>query len=380
LVSSQTTGGVTNDDPDSSNDTTVVDPFEKYEDNNIAMEAHLATTGAIDDSTNLTYDINLNVGGPGPYHYAGFLLGVLVIPDGATFVSGADADPDDAVSLQGDACFSPGTADTIAAQFGMPSLGQLHGQIVVCQLETNEAELPSGSTYPLSVTVTAGSSFNAGTAGILGILEGDDMDTLALMVALSNNTPIQNLLDEGNDNFYFLEYDPDSLHATAALCAGQNDTTTDGTGCFRVTFNKKIWAPSFTTSMIDLGGVGSITGFTQIDDFTWEVHVGGIQWGQTLTLNLKDNNSVQDYSAVVSQVQVLGENTIRFSADDPASDSDSSSNDSSSSSNGSVAGTTSAHGVLSSTGVNADWKTPVVLIVFGLILLGFATRRRKVTA
>src|SRR5690606_9524818 len=104
---------------------------------------------------------------------------------------------------------------------------------------------------------------------------------------------------------------PSDLQMIVNRCPGQGETTSDGTGCFRVSFNKVIWGPSFDEDDLILDGGGSISSFTQIDNNLWEVQVSGILPGATLTL-LLGADSVQDYSAVLNSTAVLGVNTIRY--------------------------------------------------------------------
>ncbi|MEI2834746.1 MAG: hypothetical protein V9G25_08220, partial [Acidimicrobiia bacterium] len=76
-----------------------------------------------------------------------------------------------------------------------------------------------------------------------------------------------------------------------------------------VTFSKLIFAPSFTQDDMVLIGNGNITGFTQVDDYSWDVTVAGIVKGSTLKLSMDAAKKLTIIQLFKNQVQVLGENT-----------------------------------------------------------------------
>ncbi len=363
IVSSVLSDTSVNVDPDDSNDTATVTPFEAALDPHIAIDTRLKTTGEITESSLVTFEATISNVGEGVYHDGGFMLVGFIMPDGSTLDSVSDPDLSDALSLVDpiNACFSPGRAEDM----GMASLADYQGDIIVCMLQTSE-DLAPGTSFPLEINLTAGATFAAGTAEVVGLFEGNDPATLALQIDLITGIDI---FDSGNDNIVRLSYSPDALQATADRCEGQGETTTDGTGCFTITFNKKIYAASFDESDIELAldipGTVSVTGFDQVDDYTWEVHVGGIPLGGTVTFLLDLDGLIQDYSAVVNTTQVLGINTIRYAV--PTADSDS----------GSAAGTASAEGTLAATGMHKpDYSTPMLLIALGSLLFALARRRK----
>ena len=82
--------------------------------------------------------------------------------------------------------------------------------------------------------------------------------------------------------------------------------------------------------------------------------------------------SVLDYSAVLSGVQVLGENVIRYEI--PSANA--SVPDVTNSTTGSPIGTVnSAKGTLANTGLETDWPTGIVLILVGMGLFVASKKR-----
>ncbi|HQZ14651.1 MAG TPA: LPXTG cell wall anchor domain-containing protein, partial [Acidimicrobiia bacterium] len=107
---------------------------------------------------------------------------------------------------------------------------------------------------------------------------------------------------------------------------------------------------TYTGSALDPSNNVQITGFTQLDDYTWEINVSGIPQGKTFEIGL-DPASVQDLSAVENGVQVLGETTIRFEV-------------------ASANGSTSANGTLANTGVDSlEWMTAMAFLMIGFALV-----------
>ncbi len=309
IVSAIQVDDTVNTDTNPGNDEVVLPSFTISPLSDLQVDSRLATTGTITESTEVSYQIDFRNIGEGEFtNPNNYFIFAFILPPDSTFLNVVDENVDDALVVDPGNCFAPGTVGEVGIGAGLAPYADR--TIVVCNLSIGgEGVLPVGNTiYPFSVNITAGASLAAGTADVVGIVQGNDVDTLELARTLvSGGDP----LDLGSNNVVYLSYDPEALTATASLCPGQGPTTTNGTGCFRITFNKRIYAPSFTTDDFDLGGVGNVSGFEQLDDFTWEVRVSGILPGQTLTLNLR-LNEIQDYSAQQNGTQVLGINTIRF--------------------------------------------------------------------
>ncbi|MFN8015778.1 MAG: hypothetical protein U0R17_04120 [Acidimicrobiia bacterium] len=276
----------------------------------VEATARLATTGSISATDQVDYNVDVRNLGPGAYVNEDFFIFAFTLPEGASFVSAEDLDTSDGIDVS--ACNG---GLYLGNQINFPGLEDYAGrEVVVCQLSTPDGPLPADASkiYPFKIRIIAGAGIASGSTQVVGILEGNDPDTAEMFGVLSRGENIKNYFEsEGNNNIFFLDYDPSALQVTVNPCPGQGSTTSDGNACFRVVFNKLIYAPSFTTGDIDLVGSGSISGFTQVDDYTWEVRVSGIARNSSATLNLK-LNQIQDYSAVQNATQVLGINTIRF--------------------------------------------------------------------
>ena len=360
-------------DTDTNNDTVVVDPFTIAPLADLIAEARLVTTGEIQASDVVEYQIDLFNRGPGVYKQGGVFLYSFILPPDSTVDLGSaitDLDEDDAIDV-GEACFSPGVIGDGGPT--IPGSTDFDGRvIVVCMLEMNVPSIPAGETrYPFSIKITAGASLASGVGDILGVLQANDFGTLkvvelnaAIIVDGVTDLSLDGLENAGADKIFWLEYDPNDLVVTINPCPGQGEVTTNGNACFRVSFSKLIYGPSFTVDDIDLGGVGSISSFTQINDFTWEVNVSGMTPGQTLTL-LLGADSVQDYSAVLNNVNVLGINTVRYEL--PSDPSDNANNGTNQ---------TTANGTLARTGSNLDnlWLALSILCI-GAVLNSFTKKR-----
>jgi LPXTG-motif cell wall-anchored protein len=279
-----------------------------------------------------------------------FFILVFILPPDATFSSFEDAELGDAIYLDENSyCDSPGTVEQVGLGSGLSAY--YDRTIFICNLSVSgDGTLPADDTiYPFQVNLVAGESLAAGSADVIALIEGNDVDTITLMKTMNQG---DDPLSIGSNNVAYLNYDPTELTATVNRCSGQGETTTDGTGCFTITFNKLIYVPSFTTDDFDLGGVGNVSGFNQLDDFTWRVNVSGILPGQQLTLNLR-LNEIQDYSAQQNETQVLGINTIRFEA----------------------AGSAAA-GTLPATGNNTSTSVLAVAMILLGVGITFASRRK----
>ncbi len=368
IVSSELSDTSVNVDPVSENDSANAEPFTAHLDPDISVDTRLKTSGEITASSNVAFEVKLTNVGEGVYYDDGYAMLAFIIPDGATLNSVTDADGSDALSIidgdpdadPGKVCASPGRVEDLVANLGMASLAGYSGLVVVCMFEISEEWVP-GTSYKIDINITAGATFAAGTAEVVGFFEGNDQDTLGLQLLLIDESDI---FAAGNNNIIHLAYDPESLQATSNRCPGQGETTSDGTGCFRITFNKKIYVESFDEGDIDLGGKGIISGFDQIDDYTWEIHVAQIPLNETVTFLLDLDGLIQDYSAVIITTQVLGVNTIRYEV--------------ASTQPGSTSGSTSATGTLSATGMHKpDFTTPALLIGLGIAMVAWSSRRKR---
>lgn len=326
---------------------------------NLTSEALLLTPGAVGNGDAISYQIDVMNQGPGNFYSSDFFIYAFVMPEGSDFVSVEDLSNSngdaDALIVDNNMCMQ----QFVLGDLGMQGfVGMEQRKVAFCMLDVSgDGTIPAGNTrYSFKVNLTAGASLAEGDADIVGVVEGNDNDTATLIRDVLTGADVFN---SGNDNIAFLQYDPDDLKVTVNRCPGQSATTTNGTGCFRVSFSKKIYADTFDQSDLDLGGVGQVTSFQQLDDFTWEVKVSGIAAGQTLTLKL-GANSVQDYFAIMNNVQVLGENTIRFAVADAA---------------GSASGnnSNSAAGTLAETGVHGE----EIWLALSLLLVGFLLVRKS---
>lgn len=338
-----------NTDTNPGDETLALAPYTIGELADIDVDARLATTGTITPSSTVEYELTLQNIGAGQYNDSGFFILAFVLPPDAAFDSFEDGDVGD--SLDVDSCASPGTVGDL----GFPGLSAYNSRvIVVCDLTADGGVLPADDTvYPFTVSIVAGPSMAGGTADVIGIVEGNDLDTLELFrVLIQGGDP----LTMSNNGIFHLSYDPSALSTTVARCAGQGETTNDGTGCFTLTFNKLIYAPSFGEDDIDIDGNGSIDSLTQLDEYTWQVNISGIALNSTVTL-LLNLNQIQDYSAQQNSTQVLGINTIRYEL----------TNNSSGSGSGNTQGGTSGtvSGSLPTTGSTSGYEIFVALVLIG---------------
>lgn len=350
IVSSVLSDSSVNVDPNLGNNDATMDPTTVELQPDLTLSTRLATTGEITPTSHLVYEATVENTGEGSYVDNGFFMIAFLVPENATFEDITDADANDPVSPAG-ACQSPGTL----ASLGFSALSQYSGLVEVCPLQTTD-DIAPGDSFKLNFNIIAGDDFAAGNAEVVGIMEGNDRDTLRLLKSVSLG---EDPFLQGNDNIVHLAYDPSELSVNVDRCPGQGETTTDGTGCFRITFSKLIYIPSFTAADIDLGGNGEVDSLTRLDSFTWELRVKNIPLNATVHM-LLNLNGIQDLSAVQNTTQVLGINTIRYE-----------------STSGSASGSTSANGTLAQTGMRKpDFATPAVLLLLGMVLLGFAKRRK----
>ena len=352
-------GGATNNDPDLSNNDILLG-FEQptvLDVPDLKIDQRVLTSGAIDVGDNIDYEMTVSNIGLGASFDTSAIVLVFVVPTEVNFV-GVDelAGPNNTPnSLELINCVDGGPTSNVG-----PGLAGYAGSIRICFLDPRGDFMP-GESGKFKFRMQAAQGFGAGTK-VVSLVSGDDADSLQQQVDIADG--LDPLTNAQTNNSTDLIYDPTELTVTLSRCAGQGATTTTGNGCFNVTFNKDIYAPSFTQNVLVLTGGGSVSGFTQIDARTWRVDVTGITPGSTLTLTLLPD-TVQDNSAVKNGVQVLGENTIRFDVDEPITVP-----------KAAAAGTKSASGILAETGISSN----LLLIAFSFLLLGSAMlmiNRRK---
>jgi hypothetical protein len=380
IASSKLQGGTDNVDPNSGNNVQDFGTFTHSELPDWATSTRLTTPGAITNGSTVDYEVTLTNNGPG-IEQAGpdSLMNIsFIVPEFASYQGVTDLDTNDALDIN--TAYMGGCTDFGPVGNAGAGIAYLPGEIVVCFLKPN-ADIGPGESFKFNFEMTATNEFTTGALSVYAIATGSDLDSFKLQQGLSKGDDVFTTL-AGVNNITTLQYDNSDLQVNVDRCSGQGETTTDGTGCFQVTFNKKIYAPSFTTANLDLQGAdGANVTLEQMDDFTWQVHLTGIAQGSTVSLEV-NQDGILDYNAVPVTVQVLGENTIRFASD---SGSGSGGSTSGSTADGVVAGTDATHasGVLSATGANVDTRTPIVLIALGLMLLGsvaLSRRREKVIA
>lgn len=344
ISDSKLVGNIDNDETGfDANNTVVSAPVEIVPQPDLALSTRLLTPGTISNGTEITYETTVSNIGEGPDPSGDQHNVLFIIPEDVTYGS-----------FEVTSATAPYEVDN--CQTGPPqmisSVVPYTGTLIMCQ-GTLSADLEAGSNYSILFHMTASASFVSGSTEVIGAVGGGDRDTLLVQKSLIAQ---ENPFELDINNIVHLQYDDQALQATVARCPGQGETTTNGRGCFRITFNKKIYAPSFTTSSINLGGKGTVDTLVQLDDFTWEVRVKDITPGATLTF-LLNLNTVQDYNAVMNSTQVLGINTIRYEVDGEA-----------------------ASGSLPETGFNqAGFDTALLLLALGVLMVAF-TYRKKQTA
>lgn len=363
IVSSELTGAVPNVDPNSSNDVANTTSFVKGENSNLDIQSRLLTQGAISPETVANYELTLKNSGPGAYVDNGFFLVGFVMPTDATFTDMTVTQGSDVLTVTACQVLGP------IANLGFSSLSEYSGNVVACFLQAS-SDLPVNSTYKFNISMTAGDSFSNGDAKVIAIAEGNDADTYKLFSSIATGADPFNY---NTGNFTSLAYDPSQLNATASLCPGQLEVSSDGTGCFRFTFNKAIYENSFGLDDIIVSGSGSATSLTKISDGVWEIKVSGITKNTTATISL-NLGGILDYSSIGIQTKVLGIDTIRYAESAPVVNSDSSVP---TTPTANAQGTNSASGVLSSTGTNVDLNFPMFLILIGGLFFAATSIKKK---
>jgi LPXTG-motif cell wall-anchored protein len=301
IVSSELSGGP-NLDPNSSNDTSLTS-YTSVAKSDLNVETRLKTTGVITPTTNVTYEATFSSVGPGALVDNGFFIFAFIMPEDSTFVDAVDTDLGDNLNLLGCQVIGP------IGNLGFEALNNFNytGDVVACNLSAPSG-LPAGTEYKLDFNMTAGETFAAGNAEVIVVVESNDAGTLPIFRALGKNT---DPLAENTGNFVYLSYDPTALAATASLCPNQPAVSTDGTACFRISFNKDIVEETFGLEDIAVTGSGTASSLTKIGDNLWELRITGIVSGKEATISL-NTGGIVDYSAVQSNTSVLGINTIRF--------------------------------------------------------------------
>ena len=372
IVSSVLSDDSVNIDPDNSNDTNTFtsnpEPLRPV----LEITPRLLTQGVISTGDEVQYEITYANIGAGDYVNSAsnqLPLGLyFIMPTGSSLTSVTDDDLGDDISIPSGGCSEVGSTSLIG-----PGLDNNYpGVVAGCSFDDSSI-LVSGQSITFTVTFNAGASYTSGATGVWAIAIGNDPTGLIFQIDAATGVDV---FATPRPSVKHLIFDADALNVIINRCPGQGETTLDGTGCFRVTFSKLIFAPSFTQDDMVLIGNGNITGFTQVDDYSWDVTVAGIAKGSTLKLSM-DAAKVNDYSAIQNQVQVLGENTIRFV--DEQADNNGGVNQTGQpgqiDGDGSVVN--SAQGTLANTGKNIDVFTPAMLLIFGLSLLMFTNDKKR---
>ena len=358
-------GGTNNIDPNSSNDSSTMTPYVITALPDVAIQTRLLTEGVITSGSNVSYEVFYHNLGDGMIPQNDEMTSVIsfIVPDAASFGTIVDLDPNDNLSSDPGMCFDYGSPSNMGA-----GLIGIEGTLIICLL-SRSGNIDGHTSYPFQYNMVATDAFASGSLKVYAMASGPDIDTQAMQrVLFVGGNPFEQLSNV--NNIATLTYDNSGLTPSINLCPGQTALSDDGSGCFRISFNKKIWAPSFTQDDLILTS-GSIDNFTKVDDFTWDVNVSGILLGQSAALTMKDA-SVLDYSAVLSGVQVLGENVIRYEI--PSANA--SVPDVTNSTTGSPIGTVnSAKGTLANTGLETDWPTGIVLILVGMGLFVASKKR-----
>ena len=368
ITSSVLEGGETNVDTNPSNNSATPLQISIRDSADIKMDSRLLTEGAIVPGSEVSYELRVSNIGAGTSNL-GYMMLAFILPDGAQFNGLVDGDLNDNVTLLAsedmgtlpNGCTAPVTASNV------PGLEQYNGQLVQCAIAVPDGIEP-GFSKLFELHVTVGTGFVSGATRAIAIALAMDEEESQEFIGLFGNG--QDGFTLGLNNIAWLTYDSDPLTVTINRCNGVGEVVETDDACFTVTFNKAIYAPSFTIDDLVLDGGGTVYSFVKNDetDTSWTVRVTGMTLGGTLRLTL-GAQSVQDYSAIKNGTQVLGENIVRFGT---VASGETQTND-----EGSAAGTNSAKGALATTGNNYDWYSPVMVILFGWALLLVTNYRKK---
>jgi hypothetical protein len=371
IVSSIQSDDTINVDTDNSNDSETKDPYIITILPDLKTQTRLVTPGAITSTDNVDYQIILSNVGEGTYVDNDAMQFLFVLPEDSTFVGVSDDDATDLIGVSNSNCVPFGR---LGIDVPVPGVDFFYGRLVmICSLAIVGGEIPVGNdTYSFTVTLTAGDGLASGDAGVFAFVQGNDTGTMGIHNTVMTGVQLIDTLESNpNNNMVLLSYDPSALNATSSLCPGQGEVSTDGTGCFRITFNKAIFEPSFDASDVQITGSGVVDSITKIGDNLWEVKIKDIELNKSATISLLLGGIV-DFNAVQSGTQVLGINTIRYASVDAAGGTGGANP-------GSPLGTVnSANGTLAETGFNSYvFSISMSMILLGL-MVAFATRRKKV--
>ncbi len=359
-------GGISGEELDPSNNTgTITLPITDQPD--IVMESRLLTEGEIVPGTEVEYELQITNLGPGSSN-AGFLMLAFLLPDGAVFNGVGDPVPGDGVGLMDGTMFGldpSGCTEPVIASSVAPGLAAYDGQLVRCVISVPTPAEP-GFSARLNLEMTAGSGFVSGsTRAIAVVIAFDESESISFINLFSAG---QDGFVLGLNNIAWLTYDADPLTVTINRCSGISAVVLINDACFTITFNKEIYAPSFTVDDLVLEGGGTIYSFVQNSSTQWTVRLTGMTPGGQVRL-LLGPASVIDYSAITNGSQVLGENVVRFGTTDSSSGEGSS--------EGSLEGTSNQ---LPATGFGTDIITPILMLALGLMLTRrFRPRTNQVT-
>ena len=352
ILSSKLAGDVDNVDTDLGNQTSSF-TIPIIGNGDLAVETRLVTTDEINVGDTVTYD--LYVKNVGEYAIADNSLGVFfLMPEGSTFGSIVDLDLDDDLISLGCAPFP--------AEYLPPDF-PYDGDMIQCGLQSVSGSISPDSVFPFAINITASQAFSDGTAEVIGValtLSGTEPDSSIFVGMIEVG---QDAFSLDLNNIMRLAYDPNALTVTINRCIGIGAVVNVNDACFTVTFNKRIYAPSFTVDDIVLEGGGNVYSFVQDSDTQWTVRVNDMTLGGTLTL-LLGSESVIDYSAVQNGTQVLGINTVRYEVESSDQGSNSSNN------SGGSANQTTANGTLARTGTTTSGYVSyaIALMLIGLVL------------
>lgn len=296
-----------NVDPTPGNDTASYTTDPIILDPDFELETRLVTTGVIESGDTVEYELTVKNIGEGDYSHAGSPIpfGVYyILPEGTTYENVVDQNTSDNITIS--SCGSLGNVSTF-----LPAFAGYNSELAGCQFNIAGDIIPAGYEFKLTFRMTATGPFSTGDTQVIAIVVGDDADTLLIQVYMyrPSNDPFAIV----NNNVELLSYDGGPLTATINPCVGNATTTNVSTACFKVSFNKPIYEPSFTIDALVLQGPGNITSFTKTGNNEWTVQISGLVLNQNTTLSI-DLDAVQDYSAV-QVTQVLGVNTVRYTVD-----------------------------------------------------------------
>ena len=364
-------GGVNNETDISDNFDSVTRPIELLSDISFKSALKLQNEGPIEIGDELSYALTIKNEEGASYPGLGFGL-YFIIPAETSFNDDVTLDQT-ADGIVINYCMDAGPANQADDVFAA-----YQGSLVVCSFDSPNRSFNVGSELKVTFNLTAESGFLSGITKVAGLL---------FAPAEHDSYFIDNYLETGNDPFSLnsnnviqLTFDADPLTVTINRCPGFNAVIDSTLGCFNVVFNKPIYAPSFTVDDLSLVNGGTISNMTQVNDTTWKVDVVNLVDRQTATL-IMDAASVQDYSAVMNGVEVLGENTIRYEAPgsnsvvEPTTPTPGLENEKIV--KASIQTARTATGVLSATGMHmSETITAIWLCGLGLIMAVFSRRKR----